>query len=685
MKSLRTTLLTIVLSLTSLIFIIQMLITSFDYQKALMAEIEEGLRLQAIDEAAELNTRLQDVGKVASFMANSIEASPEYNTDLIMAVLEKNMQTSDLIYGSGFWLEPFQYNTETQYYGPYLFKDGSQIKLTWEYSNQEYNYFQYDWYQTGFKAEKDLAWSEPFMDTVSNVPMMTAASPIDKDNKRVGVASADLGMPFLDEYMRGMKVGEAGYSFIITAQGFYLAHPDPEKNLKVKITEHEDSNIREYGAALMKVTEPTLLPVTVNGLELLTAISPIGDTGMKMVLALPQSEVYAVRNAVLLRSIGGLLVAIVILALILSTLVTRKITRPLEVASGYANQMAQGDYTFDVQLELLDRRDEIGVLAKSFDFLKTNTTKIIEVISSSAQQLKSFSDHLASSGASIAAVMEQTSASTEEIAAGMEEISSASEEITASGQEIGAALLEVNHDIDAITDSAREIETKALAVQNDAQESQSRATEVTERIRTRLQIAMDEAQVVKQITDLAQNIASIADQTNLLALNAAIEAARAGEHGRGFAVVAEEVRKLAEESAAAVDTIQKLTRQVQTAIQNLTSNSGEMLEFVSGSVVKDYQLMVDIGQQYRQDSNTVAALIGTVNDNVRQVASTMEEINRAIEATARTIQESTTGTQEIAKGSENAAQGANEINQIAQDISANVKHLNQLVQQFKVK
>jgi len=684
LKSLRSTILFLVLSLTCFIFICQMLFTSFNYQRALVSEIENSLRLQAIDEAAKLNDKFQDVGKIAAFMANNIEALPEYDTTAIMAVLEKNMQSSDLVYGAGYWLEPYEYDQETKYYGPYLYKDGERIKFTWEYSNEEYDYFQYDWYQSGYKTDRELIWTEPLLDVVSNVPMMTVVSPIDKNNKRVGVATADLGMPFLEEYMRQLKVGNAGYAFIVTGQGYYLAHPDAEKNLKVKITEEPDNKIKEFGNMLTGLTEPAVVPASINGQTWITASSPIGDTGMKVVVLLPEDEVYAVRDSVFLQSAIGLAIAIGILALLLSILIGRKITNPLAAVSAYADQMAQGDYTFNVQPDLLNRKDEIGLLARAFDHLNRNTRDIIGVITANASQLDSFSNHLADLGENIAAVMEETSASTEQIAAGMEEISASTEEINASGEKIGEALQEVNYNVDTITEQTKKIGIKAVQVQNDAQNSRTKAVEVAEEIRIKLQVAMDEAQVVNQITDLAQSIAAIADQTNLLALNAAIEAARAGEHGRGFAVVAEEVRKLAEESALAVDTIQKLTRQVRQSINNLTEHAGDMLTFVNETVVDDYQLMLDIGQQYRDDSNMVAALIAEANNHIKHVSATMEEINRAIEATASTVEESTAGAQEIAKGSENAAYAANEINQIAQEISAEVKRLNQLIGQFKI-
>ncbi|MGI6412115.1 MAG: methyl-accepting chemotaxis protein [Syntrophomonadaceae bacterium] len=396
-------------------------------------------------------------------------------------------------------------------------------------------------------------------------------------------------------------------------------------------------------------------------------------------------------NRDLAKKINSVLIQIILITLIALALqlgfgvfISRKITHPIAAVLKRSEIMATGDFSHDISSEYLNRKDEIGHLAESFDKLTKSLRNMIASVTDSAHEVAAFSEEVAASGENIAATMQQVSASTQEIAAGMEEVSSSAEEMSSSGEEIVTVLTEVKANADKNQEESRKIEQRAVSVQQTAENSKNNAISIYNDIRNKLENAITHAKVVQQISGLAEEISGIAEQTNLLALNAAIEAARAGEQGRGFAVVAEEVRKLAEDSSQAVTGIQELTNQVENAIVNLIKNSNDLLEFINGDVVKDYGFMVDIGEQYKKDSNTMLALTEEVTSNVNDVLNSMIQINQAIEATTSTIVESSTGTQEIAKGSDAAAQAASQISEVSQKMAESAGKLKLLIDQFKI-
>ncbi|HQA08588.1 MAG TPA: methyl-accepting chemotaxis protein [Syntrophomonadaceae bacterium] len=317
------------------------------------------------------------------------------------------------------------------------------------------------------------------------------------------------------------------------------------------------------------------------------------------------------------------------------------------------------------------------------DQMTANLTKTLEEIAQHAEESSSIASNLLDQSHNIVAGMEENTASTQQIAAGMEEVSASTQQIMASAEEIAGMLSDLTHKSAEGNQQAQDIEKRALAIQAKAGEAKNTTMGIYQDIQARVQQAMGEARVVEQISSLAQNIAAIADQTNLLALNAAIEAARAGEHGRGFAVVADEVRKLAEDSASTVDSIQTLTRQVRVALDNLLENTSSILEFINKDIMRDYDVMSEIGTQYKEDSNLFFQLTNLFSEQIEKISTAMKEINYAFESVSTIIQQSATGAQEISRSSEAATRAAEAINQACQQMAEGTDKLNSLVAEFK--
>jgi methyl-accepting chemotaxis protein-1 (serine sensor receptor) len=147
-------------------------------------------------------------------------------------------------------------------------------------------------------------------------------------------------------------------------------------------------------------------------------------------------------------------------------------------------------------------------------------------------------------------------------------------------------------------------------------------------------------------------IKSVADQTNLLALNAAIEAARAGDAGRGFAVVADEVRSLAKRTQGATQEIGTLT----ASLQKIAEETASMMEVCRGLTDETVVQVSNTGHAVE----TIAQMIGNIQQMVRQIATAgeeqtavAEEINRSV-TSVRNIADSSALSSEQAAASSNS-------------------------------
>lgn len=682
-KSIRTSIIVIAVLITALIFLAQSGVNAYKFQQMSGKTIKDSLGYESQHKAEVLNQYISEAGNVAFNLSQTVASLNTYDINTYAPLIENGIKPISVIYGSGYWLEPYVTGPQAKYFGPYIYKDQGAFKLTWDYSNASYNYFKEAWYQLGVQTKQDLAFSEPFYDPVSKVTMMTAASPITKNGKVIGCTSADLSMADFQKYVSGITVGKKGFAFVLTGTGYFLSYPDEEKNLKVKIDQDPDKNLQALGRQVLAAKDPGVIPAQLGKDKVFAAYAPVGESDMKLVLIMPQSEAFAGVRQALWVSLAGFILAVLLLALALAFLISVRVSKPLNSMVEQAERIANGD------IRLLEKKtqydnNEIGRMEHAFAVMTEKMSGAIKQITFATQDISSLSQKLSISGQDLAATMEEISASTEEVAAGVEQVTASAEEVTASGSQIGDSLALLSNEAKSGYEEAQKIEQKAHSIQTNANKAVQNAEQLSTSIGTRMAETIKQAKIVDEISGLADNIAEIADQTNLLALNAAIEAARAGDAGRGFAVVADEVRKLAEDSRNTVSSIQDITGQVQAAIANLVENAEELLQFLDQKVMKDYRSMAEISQEYRQDANSYAAFTAQTNKMNQKMQESMHEIIQAIELVAETMQQGSMGAQEIARATEHAATSATGTSQMAANLDVTVQRLKEMVSMFKI-
>ena len=218
-----------------------------------------------------------------------------------------------------------------------------------------------------------------------------------------------------------------------------------------------------------------------------------------------------------------------------------------------------------------------------------------------------------------------------EVSTSANDLSKRTEQQAASLEETAAALDEITANVSNSSKRADEARTVAM----EANASAVRSGKV-------VASAVDAMQKIEQSSTQVSNIIGVIDeiafQTNLLALNAGVEAARAGDAGRGFAVVAQEVRELAQRSAQAAKEIKDLIRNSSVEVQSgvrLVSETGEALKTIEAYIVTVNQHMDAIATSAREQSVGLVEVNTAVNrmDQVTQQNAAMVEETSAAGAT----------------------------------------------------
>jgi methyl-accepting chemotaxis protein len=292
--------------------------------------------------------------------------------------------------------------------------------------------------------------------------------------------------------------------------------------------------------------------------------------------------------------IFGLIIAI-ILAVVLAMIITRNIVAGITRGVGIAEIIANGDLTINVEREFLERKDEIGTLAKA---LQNMGEKLKEVIGS----VMLGSDNIASASLQMSSGSQQVSQGASEQASSAEEVSSSMEEMAANIQQN--------------TDNAQEADKISQKVSDGVQKVGA--------------ASQDSLISIRDIAEKINIINDIAFQTNILALNAAVEAARAGEQGRGFAVVAAEVRKLAERSKIAADEIVALSKKSV----DVTENASELMTGLIPEIERTAKLVQEIAaasMEQTSGADQVNTAIQQLNQVTQQNAAASEEMATSAE------------------------------------------------------
>lgn len=651
-------------------------------RKIIQGQIQTNMDAELRAQVNLIDAKMQEVSVMASLLAKNVQTTYRNTSlELYENVLGDTIYENDIVLGSGIWFEPNVYDKNEKYVGPYVYKDGDKAVTTYEYSNEEYDYFQYSWYTNAMSGTKDPVFSELYYDETLGTTMTSCTAPMfDKDGSFIGVVTVDIELSGITNLINEIKVGEHGTAVLLTQSGIYITHQDQAMVMQATIVDSENKSLADLGKEILKKDNGSGSFAS-DGREYYAYYATVKDFNWKIIIQIPKAEIEAPLRVLLskLVTIGAVMLLLSVLFVVLQV---RYLIKNIKKVSAFAFKLSEGDFTVS-ELDIKSK-DELGQMGNALNSMLSANKSIIQTIVNDSKQISEVSNQLDDSINNLSTSYEAVEDSIKAINENMMSTSAATEEVNASVEEVTASIVYLAQETARSYDMASEIKDRAANIRKTSEEAYEQALQLSAEKENNLNKSLKEAEIIDSIGVMADDISNIAEQVNLLSLNASIEAARAGEHGKGFSVVAKEIGVLAARTSSSVADIQKTVSMVRDAIDHLMLHSKQLLEFIKETVTPDYMKFVNVSIQYGKDANDIGETVTKIKNMSQNMEHVVSEVGDAIQSITEVTQSTSMNSNTIISSMEDTSELIDLITKMVDKEREIASNLDAIVNKFRL-
>ena len=471
------------------------------------------------------------------------------------------------------------------------------------------------------------------------------------------ISNADTEDLDYDEYAKSLsdvklEGMDSSYVYVVKNDGTMLYHPTKEKVGQPV----ENAVIKGVVQQLQDGTKPdtAVVEYDFNGTTKYSAYTILNNENI-LVLTADESEALAGITTVTGVAVG-ISAIVVLIAIIISFIMGRRLMRPLVKVSTIIEDVANGNIEADFSV-VKESNDEIGLIIEKMKELTQSLGSIVGKIRNSSDTMSSNSYELNDTSS-------QTLAANNEISKAVEDVAEGSTGMAASISKINENLLEMSNETKDINASVDEIKNQTTAVQDSSkimndkiksmQDSSHKMDEGISAISKRIETVNT---TVDKVSNIVSVIEEISSETNLLSLNASIEAARAGDAGKGFAVVAQEIRVLSDNTNTELENIKQI-------ISSLVEECRYCVQ-ASGTIVED-------NAKQKEEIKAVLDEFGSLDEQIQKTAEKADEIEELVTAMIELNDDITKSSNSLTDVSAANAAATEEMN-------ANIEELNAMM------
>ena len=592
------------------------------------------IQKDAQNNARIINAWLKEQGDIVSLMKTKLEKMDYADTDTIMDYLQDCLAENP---------------SALMYYVCYDY-DGGVYPA--DHSVLDLDPTTRSWWIDA-QAAGELIYTDPYQDFATGSMIVSASAPYTCEGHTCAIL-VDISLTELLDTVNSISTEEHIGSFLLAGDGSVIVHPNeaflPTEDgstiltdqVSIDLTKSEVQSIKDY-----------------DGNKKFVCVSAIENTGWILGVSEDKSVISSDIFGDALKNIIIALVVILCSSVILLLLLRQQL--------GQLNGMR-----LFIKDRIIGRKNvklmpsesiEIGYLLNELESRFLNTIRETATESGKIQEeMETTKDRvLAMNGniLNISDVMEETSSNTSEQLSNISSISDKSSQITAA---VNALVTQTEE----MSGKAGEIITQIEGQLPEIIEDRDRAVGIAENSRKNLSEAIEE----------------IADQTNLLALNASIEAARAGEAGKGFAVVADEIKGLSATTASEIDKVNDLTDRVMESVHKLAKEGTNIIEFLDKDVMRDYETLAKLAENYKNDASYYANASRMVGDSSQDLASSFAHISDLLDSLSESQNQLNDAVQSINSNIQDMSGNSAEVAKDTEDVLNRVKSLQDTVNTF---
>ncbi|MEN6603593.1 MAG: methyl-accepting chemotaxis protein [Bryobacteraceae bacterium] len=323
-------------------------------------------------------------------------------------------------------------------------------------------------------------------------------------------------------------------------------------------------------------------------------------------------------------------------AIIIAFVMGSRVSRPIELATKIAGQVARGDLQ-GAQAEFsVHRSHREASRWNRFDF-PDESEDLMCSFEDMTKNLSGLIGQVQRSGIQVTTSATEITASAKQLEATVAEQAAATREVSATSSQISATSRDLMRTMSGASDAMGEAVEQAESGQSELSEMENAMRELvkaTGSISSRLGVISDRA---SKISTVVTTINKISDQTALLSLNAAIEAEKAGEFGKGFSAVAREVSRLADQTAVATQDIDSVVKEMQSAVSSGVMEMDKFSEEVRRRVSEVNAIASALGRMIEK-VQTLGPEFETAKDGMNSQTQAAQQINEAMKQLAETAE-----------------------------------------------